>query len=49
MPTEKRNRSPWPLAIIAGLTLVAIWNAGFIYIAVSGADPVDPSYVAEAR
>ena len=39
----------WPLAIIIGLALVVVVNAAFIYIAVSGADEVAPSYVAGER
>lgn len=49
MSTEPRRRSPWPLAIIVGLTLVAISNAFYVYVAVRGADPVVPSYVLEPR
>ena len=41
--------SPWVVAIVVGLALVAIANGAFIYIAVSGADPVVPSYVTEPR
>ncbi len=39
----------WPAAIIAGLTLVVLVNMVFIYIAVSGADAVVPSYLQEER
>ena len=35
----------WPIAIAVGLALVVLVNAIFIYIAVSGADDVAPSYV----
>jgi hypothetical protein len=35
--------------IIIGLVLVGLVNAIFIYIAVSGADDVVPSYVTEER
>jgi hypothetical protein len=44
-----RRRSPWPLAIIIGLVLVAIVNVLFIWIAVRGQDPVVRSYVTEPR
>lgn len=46
---ERRRTSPWVIAIIIGLTLVAAVNVVFIYVAVSGADPVVPSYVSEPR
>jgi len=39
----------WPVLIIGGLILVVLVNAIFIYIAVSGADDVVPSYVTEER
>jgi len=39
----------WPSLIIAGLVLVILVNAIFIYIAVSGADDVVPSYFTEER
>lgn len=39
----------WPYLIIAGLSLVILVNAIFIYIAVSGADDVVPSYHTEIR
>ena len=39
----------WPLAIVLGLTAVVLVNLLFIYIAVSEADPVVPSYVTEHR
>ncbi|MDT8341389.1 MAG: hypothetical protein RQ751_07745 [Longimicrobiales bacterium] len=39
----------WPVAITAGLLLVICVNAAFIWIAVSGADEVVPSYVTEER
>jgi hypothetical protein len=35
--------------IVAGLLLVILLNAVFIYIAVSGRDEVVPSYHTEAR
>ena len=39
----------WPILITVGLVLVILVNAVFIYIAVSGADDVVPSYVTEER
>ena len=38
------RRSPWPLAIVIGLILVAIVNLVFIVIAVRGGEPVVESY-----
>lgn len=34
----------WPVLIVVGLTLVLLVNAVFIYVAVTGADEVVPSY-----
>jgi hypothetical protein len=39
----------WPVLITLGLFLVVLVNALFIYIAVSGADDVVPSYFTEKR
>ena len=39
----------WPAAIVVGLILVVVVNLAFIFVAVSGADPVVPSYSAESR
>ena len=39
----------WPVIIVAALVLVLVVNAVFIYIAVTGADEVAPSYVAGQR
>jgi hypothetical protein len=39
----------WPLIIVVALVLVVVVNAVFIYIAVTGADQVAPSYVAGQR
>ena len=39
----------WPVGIVVGLLLVITVNAGFIYLAVTGADEVVPSYAAEER
>lgn len=43
--TTLRKEVVWPVIITVGLILVVLVNAFFIYIAVSGADPVAPSYV----
>ncbi len=45
----KRRRSPWPIAIVVGLILVAIVNVVFIYIAVHGQDAVVDSYKTQSR
>jgi hypothetical protein len=45
----ERSDRLWPTLIIAGLVLVALVNGIFIYIAVSGADDVVPSYFTEER
>jgi hypothetical protein len=39
----------WPILITLGLVFVILVNAVFIYIAVSGADEVVPSYHTEER
>ena len=39
----------WPLAIIIGFLLVGLANAGLVYFAVSGADPVVSSYNTDHR
>ena len=39
----------WPILITVGLGFVILVNAVFIYIAVSGADDVVPSYHTEQR
>ena len=39
----------WPAAIIIALLIVVAVNAAYIWIAVSGADDVVPSYVTEDR
>ena len=39
----------WPALIVLGLTIVLAVNAVFIYIAVTGADEVVPSYDAGQR
>jgi hypothetical protein len=45
----ERSDRLWPTVIIIGLVLVGLVNGIFIYIAVSGADDVVPSYVTEER
>jgi hypothetical protein len=44
-----RRRSPWVLAIVLGLLLMALVNFAFIYLAVSDADQIVPSYQLEHR
>ena len=39
----------WPVLITLGLVFVVLVNAVFIYIAVSGADEIVPSYQSEQR
>ena len=39
----------WPAAIALGLALVVVVNVIFIWVAVGGADPVDPSYAVESQ
>lgn len=39
----------WPALILIGLALMVAVNVAFIWIAVSGADEVAPSYVAGER
>lgn len=39
----------WPLAIVLGFCVIVVVNALFIMVAVSGADPVVPSYVEAER
>ena len=46
---DSSNSRLWPVLITVGLVLVVLVNAIFIYIAVSGADDVVPSYVTEER
>ena len=51
MKTEssKWDRLLWPVGITVALIIVALVNAIFIYLAVSGADDVAPSYNTEPR
>ena len=45
----KSERSPWVTGIIIMFVVVVLVNAGFIYVAVKGADTVVPSYGTEQR
>jgi hypothetical protein len=49
MPAARKRHSPWIAAIIIGFVLMIAANAVFIYVAVSGADPVASSYRTEPR
>lgn len=44
-----RRDLTWPVILAVALLLVVIVNAVFIYVAVSGADEVAPSYNQEGR
>jgi hypothetical protein len=46
---HRRTDLRWPIGIAIGLALVILVNLAFIYIAVSGADDVAPSYQSEPR
>jgi hypothetical protein len=46
---SKSGSRLWPILITLGLVFVILVNAVFIYIAVSGADEVVPSYHTEER
>jgi hypothetical protein len=46
---QHRGSWRWPAAIAVGLLVMILVNLAFIYIAVSGADEVVPSYKIEAR
>ena len=46
---EKDGHRLWPILITLGLVFVILVNALFIYIAVSGADDIVPSYLTEER
>ena len=39
----------WPAGLIVAFTVLVVWNAYFVYMAVSDADPVVPSYHTEHR
>lgn len=47
--SEPRRISPWVVSIVVGLGIVIAFNSYYIYVAISGADTVDPSYVTEPR
>jgi hypothetical protein len=47
--TPRGRHSPWVIGIIVMFVVVVLVNAGFIYVAVKGADKVVPSYHTEAR
>ncbi len=44
-----RNDMRWPLAITVGLLIMIAVNICFMYIAVTGADEISPSYVEGER
>ena len=48
-PAGKRDSRLWPIGIIVALVVVLLVNALFIYLAVSGADEIVPSYATEPR
>jgi hypothetical protein len=48
-PSVRAGRSPWVVGIVLGLVLIVLVNFVFIYIAVSDADHVVPSYQLEPR
>ncbi|HSJ08568.1 MAG TPA: hypothetical protein VK928_01615 [Longimicrobiales bacterium] len=41
--------SPWVVGIVIGFIVMVLVNIGFIYVAVSGADAIVPSYSTEHR
>lgn len=46
LPEDTKGKGlEWPLGIAAGLLVMIVVNMCFIYVAVSGADSVDPSYI----
>ncbi|HKK93648.1 MAG TPA: hypothetical protein VJ925_09445 [Longimicrobiales bacterium] len=48
-PEGGRPDRLWPTLIVAGMVVVVMVNAAFIWIAVDGADEVVPSYMEEER
>ena len=48
-PAPGARRSPWVIAIIVALVVVAVVNVLFLYIAIRGQDPVVDSYITEPR
>lgn len=43
------DRSIWPAALVIGMLIVILMNIAFIWIAVSGEDPVVDTYQTEPR
>lgn len=39
----------WTIGLTVGFTLMLLANAILVWVAVDGADPIDPSYEVEAR
>lgn len=39
----------WPIGIVIGLAIMVSVNLAFIYIAVSGSEPLEPTYVEAKR
>ena len=46
---EPKRDMLWPLILTVALVVVVVVNALFIYVAVKGADDVDPAYVEGER
>lgn len=44
-----RRRLAWPIGIVLAFVIILAVNALFIYLAVSGADEIAPSYQTEQR
>ena len=47
--SSRWDRLLWPIGITVAFIIVVLVNAIFIYVAVSGADDVAPSYHTEPR
>lgn len=39
----------WPIGLFIAFTVMILVNGVFVWVALSGRDPVDQSYVAEPR
>jgi hypothetical protein len=39
----------WPIGLLIGFALMILVNAAFVWVALSGRDPVVESYVTEPR